>query len=112
MIKSDDKYNLRQYELMLTMIQRYQGGLIKLPQLVDDLDALNTTLHNPSDSWLSEFEPAWGQLEDVLAFMLDEGRSQLDDTEHKLIEDALIKLTLLIESNVAKTQSEQTSKNN
>lgn len=102
MNESDAEYNARQYRLMLRVLHDYQHGVIKLGRLVSDLDALRDALQNPSQSWLGEFESAWGKLEDVYAVMLDEGRAEFDETDRRLISEALSKLTSLIDSQFSK----------
>jgi hypothetical protein len=102
MSESDLEYDLRQYKLMLSAIHDYQRGTVKLGRLISDLDALRDALQNPSQSWLGEFESAWGKLEDVYAGMLDEERTQFDETDRRLINEGVSKLTSLIESKIAK----------
>lgn len=102
MTDSDRDYNRRQFRLMPRLIEQYQAGSIKLRQLIDGLEALNSALQNPGEDWLSEFEPAWGALEDVYAAMLGEGRSTLnEDVDEPLIERSLTRLTSLIQSRLA-----------
>ena len=102
MTESDRDYNQRQLGLMQRRLEQYRAGAIKLRQLIDDLEGLNSALLNPTQEWLSEFEPAWGILEDVYAVMLAEGRRALtEDIDVPLIEKSLSRLSALIESQLA-----------
>ena len=99
MTDSDRDYNKRQLSLMQRRLEQYQAGAIKLRQLIDDLEGLNSALRNPTDEWLSEFEPAWGALEDVYAAMLAEGRSALsEDVDIPLVDKSVSRLSALIQS--------------
>jgi hypothetical protein len=97
----DEEYNFRQYKLMLKSIQDYQNAAIKLPQLIADLEALRSALHSPPESWLNDFDPAWGVLEEVHSVMLDEERQFFDEVDRKLINDALARLTSVIQAQIA-----------
>ena len=93
MTDSDRNHNLLQFRLMQRLLEQYQAGAIKLRQLIDDLEALNAALRNPTEDWLSEFEPAWGALEDVYAAMLAEGRTSLnEDVDKPLIKRSVSRL--------------------
>lgn len=98
MTEQEREYNQRQYHLMQRAVQQYESDAISLGQLVDTLEALNSALLSPSESWLSEFEPAWGKLEDVYAGLMDEGDRQFDDIDRRLVGEAVIKLASLIQS--------------
>lgn len=101
MTSTDRDYNQRQFRLMRRLIDQYQSGSIKLSQLISDLEALNSALKNPTEEWLSEFEPAWGAIEDVYAAMLAEGRTNLnDDVDKPLIQKSLSRLTSLLQSQI------------
>lgn len=100
MDESSQTYNVRQYKLMLKMIQDYQNGDIKLGHLVANLDALRGVLQNPPEPWLSEVESLWGKLEDVYAIMLDEERTEFDDLDRKLIKESIIKLESLVKAQI------------
>ena len=102
MIDSEQDYNRRQFRLMERLLEQYQAGEIKLSQLINDLEALNDALQNPTEEWLSEFEPAWGALEDVYAAMLAEGRSTLsEEVDRPLIEKSVSRLSSHIRSQLA-----------
>jgi len=102
MADSDRDYNRRQLSLMQRRLEQYQAGAIKLSQLINDLEGLNSALLNPSEEWLSEFEPAWGALEDVYAAMLAEGRRTLSEgVDLPLIEKSIFRLSSLIQSQLA-----------
>lgn len=102
MTDTDRDYNLRQFSLMQRLLEQYQAGAIKLSQLINDLEGLNSALKDPAEDWLAEFEPAWGTLEDVYAAMLGEGRSTLsEDVDKPLIQRAVSRLLSLIQSQLA-----------
>ena len=102
MTDSNRDYNLRQFRLMERLLEQYQAGAIKLRQLINDLEALNAALRNPTEDWLSKFEPAWGALEDVYAAMLAEGRTTLNEAvDQPLIKRSVSRLLSNIQSQVA-----------
>jgi len=87
---------------MRRLLEQYQAGAIKLRQLIDDLEGLNSALRNPTEDWLAGFEPSWGTLEDVYAAMLAEGRRELnEDVDKPLIKRSLARLAALIQSQLA-----------
>lgn len=105
-MESDRDYNQRQLSLMQRRLEQYQAGAIKLSQLINDLESLNSVLRNPAEEWLSEFEPAWGVLEDVYASMLAEGRLTLnEDVEVPLIEKAVSRLSSLVRAQLTAESS-------
>lgn len=93
-------YNQRQYGLMLDLISNYRQRKIELSKLVNELDALNSVLESPSQSWVNKFEAAWARLEDVYAVMITDGRSELDNLDLELINKSLNELEELIPKQV------------
>ena len=93
---STEAYDLRQYNLMLKMIDLYKGGSITLGHLVANLEALREALRAPAESALTGFDSLWGKLEDTHAVMLDEGRKEFSDFDRQLIETSLAEFESLI----------------
>ena len=102
MHEDTSEYDVRQYNLMLRMIQEYQNGSIEIGNLTQGLDELRSALENASESWQQEFNSGWGVVEDVYAVMLDRGDFRLNDSEKELVNKAVEKLKNLIANQVEK----------
>lgn len=101
MIKNISEYDLRQFNLMVDFINEYENGLpnlASLGKLVSDLEALQSALENASESFYQAFRALWGELETTYAVMLDEERTLPNKIDESLINDAIAKLKVLINS--------------
>lgn len=101
---SEREYNLRQLRLMLGFIHEYQQESLTLRDLIRKLEALGDSLQKPSEPWLKMFQSAWGKLEDVYASMLDEGRTELDEVDLRLIDEGVSQLLSLIQHEIEKQE--------
>ena len=98
---SGREYRIRQLRLMKHILEQYRAGEIELGELVDGLESLNAALWEPTDEWLSKFQPAWGTLEDVYASMRTEGQTRLDDSSVNHVETSISQLDSLIRSEIS-----------
>ncbi|HBE32357.1 MAG TPA: hypothetical protein DD990_13765 [Cyanobacteria bacterium UBA11368] len=89
-------YNQRQYQRIIEAIEAYEHKRIRLAQLISDLEALVESLENISYEWRSLLLSQWGMLEDVYAYTLDEGRTDLEEEDISLISQALAELKELV----------------
>jgi len=101
------EYNLRQLGLMLKTIEEYQGGLQTLRATIKKLEDLSGCLIKPFPTWLKEFQSTWGMLEDTYAVMLYEKRTHLNNEEQEYVDNAISKLTPLVQSEINKLKKDK-----
>jgi len=89
-------YDARQYRHMVDLISRFENESIDIRQLIDDLDALVSTLQEPGRKWMDEFRNVWWVLEEVYSVALDRGDAFFDDEAVKLINSSIANLGKLI----------------
>jgi hypothetical protein len=91
-------YNRRQIHIALEQIEAFKTNKVDIGLLIANLEALAGTLQGISREWMDLFWQHWGALEEVYAITLDEKRDKLKETEDRLVNVSLTKLTHLFES--------------
>ena len=90
-------HNKNQLRLMKNLIVLLEEDKIDIRRLIDQLDALFSTLENVPKDWENAFRSAWAKLEVAYSIYLDQ---ESEDTEEldPIIEDALKDLSCLLDS--------------
>ncbi len=88
-------YDNRQLSQMSWRIEQFRRELVRLPALVNDLEALLGCLTFDDDAWRREFERAWGALEDFNALSAEVVQAPRP-LESSVFRKALAKLENLI----------------
>jgi hypothetical protein len=97
-VKSE--FDIRQFELMLELIDGYGISRLGLGDLFSNLEALRRALENPAAKFIQSFEQLWGNLEVVHAMMLDQARQHTNDTDDRIILNTIPRLKELIRSEI------------
>lgn len=92
---------------MIALIEDYKNGRIGIQTLVGDLEALILTLENVTQDHRNLLLSHWGLLEEVYAWTLDKGMSELDDNSQKLVADGLSLLKKVIDAELAQQITEE-----
>ena len=86
---------------MQMRLEEYAKKALSLKDLIDDLSALNDCLIGAENfDWRNEFEPAWSCLDEVYAFMVDEGRTEMTPEDCELVSASVKKLQVLVEREI------------
>lgn len=88
--------NLRQYERMRAVFPD-SWNRTSLGATISTLEFLLEAIEECDQDWKCRFQKQWGILEEVNAFVLDEGRPDFSNGEQTLIERAAESLKALIE---------------
>jgi hypothetical protein len=92
-----EKYDARQLTLMERRIAQFENGEVSRSALIDDLDALLSSLQSTWQPWKEAFKSEWWTLEQISAVALDRGEGGTPEGDRALVTDALIHLKELIE---------------
>lgn len=101
-------YDVRQLNVMLDKIKRYEEGNLIFGALIQDLDALLDVMENPNEDWKNEFHSNWFTLEIYYALALDSDDKspfELDVDGH--IPEAIEILKSMINSELEKSHKEE-----
>ncbi len=98
MNNSPSTQNQRHYERMRETLATIQSDkdMGSLGSLIATLDFLFESLEGVNADWKDKFRKHWGILEEVNAFVLDEGRTGFSDDERKLLNHAVEDLKFLV----------------
>lgn len=89
-------FDFRQLNLMLQIINKYKQGKIYLSWLINDIEALLNILEDCNEDWKADLRTSWFDLEQVYAYALYKEKTQLDQNDIRIIDEALLKLKTLI----------------
>jgi hypothetical protein len=97
MSDQQSEQNGRQYARMLAAIPE-TWNLESLGSTIAALDALVELIEGADAVWKSAFRRQWGIMEEVNAFVLDEGRTTLTFEEEQIVDKAAEELRSMIRS--------------
>lgn len=86
------------YSQMLGDLDAFDGGRLRLKQLIERLEALILELEDVSPSTRNELLRTWGILEDTYAMASSRGAQRLDNAEHDRIRQGVTHLRALVQS--------------
>ncbi len=92
----NNEYDMRQYNIMLNIIEEYKENKKSLKQLIDNLDGLLNALENAEQKWKDEFHNEWWNLEQVYAVNNYRGKGFYSEEESKIINESIDNLQEII----------------
>ncbi len=92
-----NKYDRRQYGLMLRTIEDTELSVQSLGHTISSLEGLLATLTRQEPDWVEKVQTELGDLEQVYAHNLEKKKNFLDPKEIKWITDTLAKLRELVQ---------------
>jgi hypothetical protein len=72
------EYDLRQYNLMLDIVNRKITSMDGLSNTLNNLQSLVSVLEQIDENWLSRFKSQWWILEEIYAYYDSQGLHNLD----------------------------------
>jgi hypothetical protein len=93
---TSSSYDLRQLKRMESSLRSFRESRLSLMELIENLEALNSSIELKETTWEREFEENWATLEETYAFMLSEERTSLNERESALIRKAVSALSELV----------------
>jgi len=91
-----NEYDIRQYERMLSCIERFKKGALEINNFISDLEALINCIQEPDHSWKEKFNQEWAVLEDTYSYVLSDDRTIFSNDELDLISRSVENLEALI----------------
>lgn len=94
-MSDQSEQNERHYARMLRAIPE-EWSLESLGSAIAALDGLVEAVDAPDPAWKNSFRRQWGVMEEVNAFVLDEGRTALTFEEQQVVDKAAGELRAMI----------------
>ena len=89
-------YDQRQYKRMSDILTEFGGSAFGLRKVIGELEALVRCLQDADQSWKQTVWNKIGDLEEVNAFMLDQDREEMNETDRSIVDKAIKELVELV----------------
>jgi hypothetical protein len=92
---------------MSSTLSAYESGNSTLPRLIEDLEELLLSLSDENPEWREQFKTAWSVLEERYTLLLERGEDDVDAASTNTTNQAVQRLTDLVESEITRREREQ-----
>lgn len=89
-------YDQRQYKRMSDVLTGFDWSVFGLRRIIGELEALVRCLQDTDQSWKQTVWNKIGALEEVNAFMLDQDREEMNETDRVVVGKAIEEIAGLV----------------